>query len=131
MSRRKLLAYVITLVAAFGLLTPMGYFFWTHARGVYVSITNNTSDPLQQVEIAYTGGVIQIAMFQPKTSRGWHINPTDEVSVVTLKWVDSSGKEHSHVVNTYIERGYTGSLEIVVEPDNMVSFIDKTRPYFF
>lgn len=130
MSRKRLVSYVLILVAALGLLTPVTYYLWTRARGVYVGVTNNTSDVIERVEIAYTGGVIHIASLPPKASQGSRINPTGE-SWVKLTWVDSSGKEHSHETTVYIEPHYTGSLEIVIEPNDTVSSIDKTRPYFF
>ncbi len=130
MSRRKLVSYIVLLLVALGLLTPIGYLFLTRTRGVYLAATNNTSETLGPVEIIYTGGVIHIATLQPKTSYGRRVNPVGE-SWVKVKWVDSTGNEHSRATNVYIEPNYRGSLEIVIGPGNTVSWINKTRPYFF
>ena len=130
MSRRNLIGWVILVVVGFGLLAPIGYFLWTRARGVSLIITNSTSHTLEHVEMAYTGGVIRIAALPPKASYGRRINPTDE-SAVRLKWVDASGVEHVQVIGVYIEPKYTGRLRIVVEPNDAVTWIDRTTPYFF
>ena len=124
MTKKKFIGYGIVFVIGLGLVVSIDYLH--SSRGVYVSIANNTQGTLKHVDIAYTGGVIQIAAVEPKTSFGRRINPDSE-SHLELEWIDSSGVKHSHAVDVYFEHDYRGRIEITVEPADSVSVTDKTR----
>lgn len=124
MTGKKLIGYGMVSVVVVGLVASIAYLYLT--RGVYVRVTNNTQNALQDVDITYTGGAIRIATLKPKTSYGRRINPAGE-SHLELAWLDSSGTKRSHTVNVYFEHGYRGSIKIVVESDNRISVTDKIR----
>jgi hypothetical protein len=122
MSERKLVSYGAVLWIALGLLMVTGYFYWT--RGVYVRITNNTQSILKHIDIAYSVGVVHIAALEPKASCGRYVNPTGGDSGLKLEWIDSSGTKQSHRIDVYLEHNYSRSVEIAVDPNNEVSWID-------
>jgi hypothetical protein len=127
MPKRKSISYLIAVFVAVGMLTSIGYRYWT--RGVYINITNTTQNVLKDINIAYTGGVIHIANLESKTSYGQYINPTSE-SHLELEWLDSSGAKQSQEIGVYFEHNYAGSIEITIDPNNIVSWSHKHSKKF-
>ena len=128
LSRKKLLSYLLILSIVIGLSLLTGYFYWT--RGIYVAITNNTDSVLKNINIFYTGGVINIEELEPNNSYDKYINPTGE-SDLELEWNDSSRTRQSSTIDVYFEPNYSGSVEITIDPNNQVSCKDKTRIRLF
>jgi hypothetical protein len=114
----------IVIFIVVGILVFIGYLY--QRKGVYVSITNNTQTFLKDVGVTYTGGTVRIKGLKPHESYGKRINPNGE-SHLELEWYESSGVKQSHTVDVYFEHNYRGSIEISIDPDNRVSWTDKTR----
>ena len=124
MTRKKLIGYAVVLAAILGPAATMAYLHST--RGVCISLTNNTQSVLQQMEIAYTGGVIRIATLEPQASYACHVNLTGE-SILRLGWFDASDGRHFYMLDTYLDPDYAGSVKIVWEPNNRMSVTQKVR----
>lgn len=122
MSKSKLSVYGGLLLAV--LVLGLGHYCWT--RGVYVKITNNADTALKDVEIAYSGGTIHVGTLEPKGSYGQWVNP-NSASIWNMEWFGSSGAKESLAIDVYVERNYSGSVEITVEHDGTVAVVDRVK----
>lgn len=93
-------------------------------NGTSVGITNKSNKAIQTVVIRYTGGVAEIKSLGVDERREVLIHPTDE-SHVELDIIAIDGRKVARVVDTYLEDGYGGKLEIRISP-GFVATVDGT-----
>jgi hypothetical protein len=93
---------------------------------VKVTLTNQTNETLHNSSLAYTGGELKLDTLAGQESHVFQIMPTSETDL-TLRYFDSSGIEHSKLIDVYIEPGYQGSLVIYINSDN-VQWVSNINP---
>lgn len=124
MIKRRLVNRQVALLVAVGLFLLIGYLYLR--KGVYVCIVNNTQTVLKNINITYTGGALCVKELDSHTSYGKRINPSGEANL-KIEWFNLSGVKQSHIIDVYFEHNYRGSVEIVVGPNNRVSWTNKIK----
>ncbi|MEN6336562.1 MAG: hypothetical protein ABFE01_20090 [Phycisphaerales bacterium] len=120
----KRIGWLILGLVVLGPAIAIGCWRWT--AGVHVEITNRAGGALTQIDVAYSGGAIHISELKPGVSYGRRINPDGE-SHLELAWTDSAGEKHARKLDLYFEHNYRGRVDITVQADNRVTWIDTTR----
>lgn len=93
--------------------------------GVLV-ITKNASNAPLSVAVEYTGGEYRIENLEPGGRHQNRVNPTSESHVVLR--IDTTNQRFTQTIDTYFERGYTGTLTIEIGPNGRVDWKDEIKP---
>ena len=87
-----------------------------HSHGVDVTIQNNASIPLRNVEVDYPGAAFGVANISPGASYWYHIKPLDDGDL-TLGFELENGKNFKQK-QASVRRGQAARLVIIVEQDS-------------
>lgn len=116
-----LLIVALLAVAGIGLVSckPSG-------AGVTVIVINTSGGEITNLQIKFTGGSKSSPKLKPAESFETKVNPNGE-SHIDVEFSDSSGKRHSAKVDVYLERNYSGTIRITLEPGGKVTWKDETK----
>jgi len=107
---------VLLLGAAFLAVAMVG------SRGVSVVVCNGSSDTIENVELAFTGGVRHVPSILPNAESETRIVVEGE-SDLRLKYASGSSS-YAYRLDEYIEPGYCGLIRISVGDSGDVSAVD-------
>jgi hypothetical protein len=96
------------LAAASAVLVAVGFAFIMLNRGVTVTVTNVSAQPLSRVVVHVTGESYPLGDIQAGEKRSVRVSPTGESHIEI---------EHSKgrlIVDTYFENGYRGKISVEV-----------------
>ena len=93
------------------------------SRGIDLTIHNNASVPLRNVEVDYPGAAFGIASISPGDSYWYHIKPLDDGDL-TIGFELENGKNFKQK-QASVHKGEAGRLVIFVEQDSLEQF--RTR----
>lgn len=100
-----------------------------YAGGVIVTVRNDSAQDLSAVTVSYTDGCVKLHTLPAGDEASWKINPGAE-SHLELKFADRTGAVHHLMLGCYIEHDYSGTLQIQIDSDLQVYFVDEVDgPY--
>jgi hypothetical protein len=116
-----LLTVALLAVVGIGLVSckPSG-------AGVTVIVNNATGGDITNLQIKFLGGSKSSPKLKSAESFETKVNPNGE-SHLDVEFADSSGKRHSAKVDVYLERNYSGTIRVTLEPDGKVTWKDETK----
>lgn len=94
--------------------------------GVTVIVNNATGGDITNLQIRFTGGSKSSPRLKSAESFEAKVNPNGE-SHLNVQFADSSGKLHSAEVDVYLERNYSGTIRVTLEPDGKVTWKGETK----
>lgn len=113
----------VTFVALVGLLS------WQFmAGGVDVTLTNVTGGEISGLRITFTGGTTSAATVEAAGVFTTRVNPSGESHLI-IEHVDSSGKQHTNVVDVYLEHNYRGKVHISIHTNGSLTWKDETKSW--
>ena len=89
-------------------------------------MTNATSGDITGLEVRFSGGTKSFQRLMPSDSFKTVVNPRGE-SDLMIQFIDSRGTQHSAKVDVYLERGYRGTIHVVIQPDGTVTWKDGIK----
>jgi hypothetical protein len=126
--------YLIAAVAVVMVLTAFagGAFYLVWGRlpfiaGVRVDVRNvDPGQPLQSVTVVVTGASFRLGDIAPGETKSVRVNPTGESSVV-IRHTPIGRPAVDLTVGCYIERNYSGSIQVDVTPTAVARVSDQIR----
>jgi hypothetical protein len=95
-------------------------------EGVLVTVRNSQAEALETVSLRVTGNEYQLGDIAPGAATSARVHPTSDSHVVVVtKGVDARPREV--VIDTYLERGSGGTLEIELLPGGDTKVVDRIR----
>lgn len=85
-------------------------------KGVLVIVTNHSEDIIRGLQLEYEGGMIGTDKIDHNQSFSNYVNPTSESSLL-IQFVDKNGITRKEAVDVYIEKNYSGKIEIIIGRD--------------
>jgi hypothetical protein len=90
-----------------------------------VSVTNGNETPVEAVQVNVTGNSYALGALEPGERASVRVSSTGE-SLVELR---HAGIRDPLVVDTYLEPGYSGEIEIRIEADSLKVLKNEIRMY--
>lgn len=94
--------------------------------GVTVIVNNATGGDITNLQIKFTGGSKSSPGLKIAESFETKVNPNGE-SHLDVEFADSSGKRRSAKVDVYMERNYSGTIRVTLEPNGKVTWKEDTK----
>lgn len=100
--------------------------FSCSARGIQVRVANKSNSPIRDVMLTFGGERMEMKSIATNTVSFARFVPKGE-SRLELTFSDAIGRKHTQPIHVYICQGLYGSIDITVEPDMRVSWVDAIR----
>lgn len=121
--RARTVIFVILLCVTAMALTAFYCYF---CRGVLVRIINKSGGAIRVINVAYTGGEIGPFILDAGRTFETHVNPSGE-SALKINFTDMHSTQIYKDIDTYFEHGYYGSIEIIIDANSDVTWIDRVQ----
>ena len=105
----------LLLFLLFFMMLPLGCF----KKGVLVIVTNHSEEIIRGLQLDYEGGMIGTDKIDHNQSFSNYVNPTSE-SNLSIRFIDKNGITRKDALDVYIEKNYSGRIEIIIERDYSV-----------
>lgn len=108
---------IIGVVILFTLVV-IGIYKFSFSSGYKISITNNTNKTVEKLELKYKVGNIIQTISQIESKNSWK-DTIDTHSIkgenaIILTYKDSKGNSYEEYVVGYLEKGYSGKVNVVI-----------------
>lgn len=94
------------------------------AKGVSVTVANNSGGDLTDVLVKFTGGTNSVKKLDSGNSYTSKVKPSSS-SHLDIEFIDSSGGMHSEKIDVYFEPNYRGAIYVTVHPKGKVTFTNE------
>jgi hypothetical protein len=120
MKRIKVVSFLVVIVVCVVCLC----YYVLKPAGIKVRLFNKSSGLLSDLSLEFTGGSYHVDSLSPKEIIPWVVNPSGESNLI-IKYVDASKRFRISTIDTYFERGYSGSINIYIGNSGNVSWEDN------
>lgn len=108
---------IISMVIVF-LIVVISVFKFSFSSGYIISIDNNTDKTIENLELKYYVGNTIKTISQIEQKKSWKYNiDTNSIqgeNAIILAYKDNKGNSHEEYVVGYIEKGYSGKSNVVI-----------------
>lgn len=125
-SKLMLVLAVAGLLVAFLVCMVMGSMvnLFLPNSGVTVTIYNTTDRTVTGVQVETTGSTQMFTEVAAGGNVTFVANPSADSHIV-LRFTDPDGNQQEQEIGVYMERGYSGSVDIYIRPGWTVDWVDK------
>lgn len=124
-SKLMLVLAVIGMLVAFLVCIALGSIVNIFGgSGVAVTIYNTTDRTVTNVQVELTGSTQMFTEVAAGGNVTFVANPAADSHIV-LRFTDPDGNQQEQEIGVYMERGYSGSVDIYIRPGWTVDWIDN------
>lgn len=122
-SKKQEIAFAIVATL---LLIAIGVMIWRGSTsGVKVWVRNETTHPIKDLKVSFTGGSYSTGTLPSDTTIGYIVNPSGESSVVIeYQFADVIVKTN---VGEYLERNYRGHIDVAIAANGLPNIRKDVR----